>query len=133
MRVVGETEAFLGNAEQVAIETGVAVLVVNHGDRIITRRQMGPDDRSRTLAGGDRGRTGAEGFVFALRPSIRRLEDHGTDDSFGVPQSVDVDAQGAVLGVGALVSREWLWVSRDWSERKNQGGHKKESAYIHRR
>lgn len=101
--IVGEAEAFFGNADEVAVELGVAVLIVNGGDGIITWRQVRPH-RCRSAADHINGRgTAAEGFRNILRPTIGCREDDRAQIALGVAEAIDVNAQGTA-GTSGLVA-----------------------------
>lgn len=75
MRIVREAEAFLGNSDKVAIETGILIFVVDDSHTVVARRQMFPDDCSLTLSWRDGSGSVAEGFVFIFRPAVTRTKD----------------------------------------------------------
>jgi hypothetical protein len=73
MGIVGEAEAFFGDADQIAVEAGVGVLVVDGGDGIVARRQIRPDGNGGAGVLVDRGRTVAEAFSLSSgQPSGER-------------------------------------------------------------
>jgi len=70
MRIVGEAEAFFGNSDEVAVETGVAIFVMNDGDAVVAGRQILPGNEGLARIGRNGGRTVTKGFVFVFGPAI---------------------------------------------------------------
>ena len=55
MRIVGESKAFLGNSEKIAIEFVIRIFIVKHGDTVAARGQMIEGESG--VVAGDRERT----------------------------------------------------------------------------
>jgi len=102
--VVCEAEAFLGDSDQVAVEFRIPVFIVNRGDGVIAGRKVFPNDRSLVLSGRDHRGSAPVGLLRVFRPSIRRREQDRADDTGGIPQAIDMDAQSA-HGWGSALCR----------------------------
>lgn len=68
--IVGEAEAFFGNPDEIAVEAGVAILVMDDGNTVIARGQMLPDDDGLASVGSYGGRSIPERLVLVFGPTI---------------------------------------------------------------
>ena len=75
MRIVREAETFFGHSDEVAVESGILIFVVNDSNPVVAGRQMFPHDCRLTLSGGDGGGSVSERLGFIFRPSVTRLKD----------------------------------------------------------
>ena len=93
--IVGEAEALFRNSDEVPIQLVIAVLVMNSGDGVIAWGNVRPDGHRG--AGGRINRRGpvAKGLVQVFRPAFGRGEDDRAQITFGVAESVDMNAKRA--------------------------------------
>ena len=124
--VVGKAKAFLGYPDQVAIQFRVAILIMDGGNAIITRRQVFPHDGCLALAGQDGRRSVSKRFVEVLGPPFRRGEQDGANDSVGISETIDMDAQSAAaggVGRGTILGRSvrsWCGAGKHHDKRRDR-------------
>src|SRR6516165_1256490 len=91
VRIVGESKPFFWDSDEVPVEPGVAVFVVNRSDRIVAWRHVLPHRSRLALAGRNGCRSVAERLAVVLRPAVGGLEDGRTYDAVRIAQSIDVN------------------------------------------
>jgi hypothetical protein len=104
--IVGETEAFFGPANKVAVKLHVAIFIVQGNDGVISGWNVVEGHGCIVCVGLDRRGIVLHGLVHILGPSRWRREEQNSYDAMGVAEIVDVNVQNTSLSGGCWVLRE---------------------------